>query len=289
MTSILERTKNALTPRLAHQAEVGIKYDALIAARKVAADLGQKFTEANRGLETAESEMRALALAAMDDPTADNKFEKAKGTVKAKKDYLEKIQAAQGGADVEVKKAECDLRKVSHQDRVRELNRWNNAAAKVAAEIEELVATLHEKHTKLCELGRKRQWSWPDRNAPQHAMLYEVEVTAALAHEFARVSLKPFVDRITPPQLPGSEVPWEFGQDRSQIKSLSAAVLKANEWLLRAINELPLPGVDDAAAPLQPEKPAPQSAPQPKPAPASSNGETYDARNYAPPKTSVRI
>jgi hypothetical protein len=274
MTSILERTKNALTPRLAHQAEVGIKYDALIAARKVKADLDLKFTAKNKELEAAEIARDALALAAMNDPTADKKYAEANTEVTRIAAELKKIQAAQKAAALVIKIAEGEFRTVSHQDRVKELSRWNNAAFKEAVEAQANTKALHENLTKLAELGRKRQLSWPDRNPPQHAMLYEVEVTAALSHEFGRVSLKPFVDRVTAPQLPGSAVPWEYGQDRSQIKPLSAVVQAANEFLLQALDALPLPGVD--VVPQPEATPAPQSAPQPKPTSAPS-GKTQTA------------
>jgi len=262
----------------AHEAEKSAAYDVLQGARQVKADLDLKFTEANRALEQAELARNALALAATQGDTAAEKAYAAANTeVERLAAELKKTAAAQKGASLAITNAERDLRKVSHSDRVKELSRFNNAALKVAAEIEELVAALHEKHTKLAELGRKRQFSWPDRNAPQHAMLYEVEVTAALAHEFARQSLKPFVDRISPPQLPGAECPWEVGRDRSRIKSLSAAVLTANEFLLQALDALPLPGVEDAP-PSQPEAtPAPQSAPQSKPVQSAPSGKTQTA------------
>jgi hypothetical protein len=273
----------------AHEAEKSAAYDVLQGARRVKADLDVSFTAKNKELEAAEIARDALALAATQGDTAAEKaYAAANIEVERLAAELKKTAAAQKGASLAITNAERELRTVSHQDRVKELSRFNNAALKVAAEIEELVAALHEKHTKLAELGRKRQWSWPDKNPPKNALLYEVEVTAALSHAFARASLKPFVDRISPPQLPGSECPWEVGRDRSQIKSLSATVQTANEFLLKALDELPLPGVEDAAKEIEPA-PVAATVAQPKPTSAPSNGETYDARNYAPPKTSVRI
>jgi hypothetical protein len=245
--TILDQVKK-LTPghaaKVAHRAELDATYDALQAARKVAADLQVRFSDANSALDVAETEMRTLALAAFTDPAASASYEKAKGVVKAKKDELEKIASAQLAADAAVQTALRNLRTVAHSDRVAEQKRIGNQRLKCATEIVALVAALHAAHTKFVEVGIKSIACWPDRNFPQRAVSYERECFDALTHEFARVSGRGALpQRGEAPQLPGSAYPWQAGSDRTKIMPLTEVIEKANAFLLTSLDALPLPDV----------------------------------------------